>query len=106
MLVHLFQTGLYSGVSRFSHNLYTGETYCNYDDLVVTTFRSRGVSTQSSGGPVYQVTGGTDVQMVCTGSTFGDVNTDPFILSVWMSQIRWRLLSDLKLLCHQHLKIC
>ena len=49
----------------------------NYD-LVVATFRSRGVSTQSSGGPVYQVTGGTDVTMVCTGNTFSQVNTDPF----------------------------
>jgi len=73
-------TTLYSGGSalRYSYTLYTGETFCNYDDLVVATFRSRGVSTNNSGGPVYQVTGGTDVNMVCTGSTFSEVGTDPF----------------------------
>jgi len=71
-------TTSYSGVSRFSVTYFTGSTYCNYDDLIVATLRSRGVSTQTSGGPVYEVTGGTDVQMVCTGSTFGDVNTNPF----------------------------
>lgn len=70
-------TTLYSGQSRFSYTLYTGDTYCNYHDLVVTTFRSRGESTLSSGGPVYTVTGSSDVRMVCTGSTYDDVLTNP-----------------------------
>ena len=71
-------TTSYSGVSRYSVTYFTGSTYCNYDDLVVATLRSRGVSTQSSGGPAYQVTGLTDVSMVCTGSTFGNVDVNPF----------------------------
>jgi len=71
-------TTSYSGVSRYSVTYFTGQTYCNYDDLIVATLRSRGVSTQDSGGPVYQVTGLTDVEMVCTGSTFEDITTNPF----------------------------
>jgi len=72
------QTTLYSGLTDYSYTLFTGATYCNYDDLVVATFRSRGVSTLSSGGPVYQVTGATDVTMVCTGGTFGNIAANPF----------------------------
>jgi len=71
-------TSLYSGTTDFSFTTFEGEAYCNYNDLVVTTFRSRGESTLSSGGPVYQVTGSTDVEMVCTGGTFGNITTNPF----------------------------
>ena len=71
-------TAFYSGTSDYSYTLFSGDTYCNYNDLIVATFRSRGVSTLTSGGPVYQVTGSTDVSMVCTGSTFDDVTTNPF----------------------------
>jgi|2_EtaG_2_1085320.scaffolds.fasta_scaffold01180_6 hypothetical protein len=71
-------TTLFSGITNYSYTLFTGKTYCNYDDMVVATLRSRGESTLSSGGPVYQVTGGTDVTMVCTGNTFGDIATNPF----------------------------
>tara|TARA_R110000851_G_scaffold48370_11_gene117036 strand:+ start:2704 stop:6057 length:3354 start_codon:yes stop_codon:yes gene_type:complete len=56
----------------------TGQTYCEYHDQVIATFRSRGESTLTSGGPIYSVTGTTDVNFDCTGSTWSQVTNDPF----------------------------
>ena len=55
-----------------------GDTWCEYHNQVVATFRSRGESTLTSGGPVYVVTGATDVTFDCSGSTWAQVINDPF----------------------------
>jgi hypothetical protein len=57
---------------------YSGTSYTAYDDLVIATLRSRGISTYvGDTGPVYEVTGLTDVSMVCTG-VYSAVNSNPF----------------------------
>ena len=63
--------GSYSGEMEVYYSNYSGTSYTDYDDVVVATLRSRGVTTDSSGGPVYTVTGTSDVQLVTTGSYSG-----------------------------------
>ena len=72
------QQSQYSGVSTVTMCQLTGETFCEYHDQVVATFRSRGLSSLTSGGPIYDVTGATDVSFVCTGSSWSQVGNDPF----------------------------
>jgi hypothetical protein len=58
--------------------VYSGTAYTDFDDLVVATFRSRGLATYSSDdGAVYEVSGLTDVDMICTG-TYSAVTKNPF----------------------------
>jgi len=67
--------------------VYSGTAYTDYDDLVVATFRSRGLSTYGiENGPVYEVPGGVDgygnfdgsaVTLDCTG-TYSGVTKNPF----------------------------
>ncbi len=63
-------TGAYSGYCIVSGTTYSGTPYSDWDNLVIATLRSRGITNYSSTqhGPLYQVTGITDVNMVCTGS--------------------------------------
>ena len=79
-------TTLTSGASNtftgtLSGNIFTysGTAYSEYNNLVVATLRSRGVSEYYGNfhGPLYQVTGLTDLQMVCSGSYSG-VSENPF----------------------------
>jgi hypothetical protein len=58
---------------------YSGTAYEDYNNLVLATLRSRGISLYDSSnhGPQYQVTGTSDVTMVCTGSYSG-VSSDPY----------------------------
>tara|TARA_R110001583_G_scaffold79358_5_gene214387 strand:- start:968 stop:4591 length:3624 start_codon:yes stop_codon:yes gene_type:complete len=72
------KTNLYTGNTSMTFTYWSAATYCDFDNQVVATFRSRGVSTLSSGGPEYRVTGATDVSFVCTGSTYDDVLVNPF----------------------------
>jgi hypothetical protein len=71
--------GSYSGYCIISGTTYSGTPYSGWDDLVIATLRSRGITNYSSTqhGPLYQVTGITDVQMVCTGS-YSAVTKDPY----------------------------
>ena len=72
-------SGQYSGtVSGFYYG-FSGLTYSGYNDLVIATLRSRGITNYSSSqhGPSYQVSGVNDVQLVCTGSYSG-VSQNPF----------------------------
>ena len=59
--------------------IYSGTAYTDYDDLVVATMRSRGLATYGSNdnGAVYEVSGLTDVEMVCTNGYSG-VTKNPF----------------------------
>ena len=72
------QQSQYSGITNITVCQLSGATYCEYHDQVVATFRSRGLSSLSSGGPVYEVTGATDVAFVCTGDTWSQVTNNPF----------------------------
>jgi hypothetical protein len=78
----------YTGVITGKIYYYKGEAFKDYDDLVIATLRSRGVSQYSSteSGPIYEVSGATnvygnftgdDVQMVCTGQYSG-VTKNPY----------------------------
>jgi hypothetical protein len=71
--------GTYSGtVSGFYYG-FSGLTYSGYNDLIIATLRSRGVTNYSSSqhGPSYQVSGVNDVKILCTGSYSG-VSQNPF----------------------------
>ena len=59
--------------------VYSGVAYTEYDDLVIATMRSRGLATYGTGndGAAYEVSGLTDVEMVCTGGYSG-VTKNPF----------------------------
>ena len=58
--------------------VWEGMAFTDYDDLVIATFRSRGLATYSSDdGAVYEVSGLTDVSMNCTGAYSG-VTKNPF----------------------------
>jgi len=61
---------VFSGSMAVYITNYSGTPFTEYDDLVVATLRSRGLSNYNSTtqGPVYEVTGLTDVQMICSGS--------------------------------------
>jgi len=68
----------YSGTAVVYVTNYTGTPMTQYNDLVVATLRSRGIATYSTDdGPVYEVSGLTDVIMDCSGS-YSAVTKDPF----------------------------
>jgi hypothetical protein len=73
-------TGGFSGSVQFYATNYSGSPYVTYDDLVVATLRSRGITNYSATqpGPQFQVTGTSDVQMICTG-TYSGVSENPFL---------------------------
>ena len=71
--------GVFSGRCNIGITNYSGSPYSEWDDLVVSTIRSRGITQYSSTqhGPKYWVTGTSDVQMVCTGNYSG-VTSNPY----------------------------
>ena len=58
---------------------YTGTAYSEYNNLVIATLRSRGISLYDSAnhGPQYEVSATTDLNMICTGAYSG-VSSNPF----------------------------
>ncbi len=84
-VVDLIDNGDGTFGGTISGNLYyfTGKTYEDYNNLVVATLRSRGVSqyTNSSSsdnhGPIYEVSGLTDLQIVCSGPYSG-ISENPY----------------------------
>ena len=56
---------------------YNATAFTEYNDVVVATLRSRGINDNSDGGPVYNVTGLTNVVMDCSGS-YADVQKNPY----------------------------
>ena len=79
-------TSLVSGGSStftgsISGNVYTfsGDAYTAYNNMVIGTLRSRGISMYSSTehGPIYEVSGLTDLQLICTGQYSG-ITTSPY----------------------------
>ena len=72
-------SGTYSGVCNIMFTQYSGTPFLEYDDLVVATLRSRGISTYSTtqAGPRYEVSAKTDAILITTGNYSG-VTRDPF----------------------------
>jgi len=65
-------TTCYSGTIAGVLYYYTGTSYTEYDNMVVATLRSRGLATYGDDdGAVYEVSGTSDVKMVCTGAYSG-----------------------------------
>jgi hypothetical protein len=68
----------YTGTLMGRIYVYSGTAYTDYDDLVIATMRSRGIATYGTdNGASYEVSGLTDVEMVCTGGYSG-VTKNPF----------------------------
>ena len=69
----------YTGSVSGKIYVYTGTSYTDFDNMVITTLRSRGIATygSNSNGPEYEVSGLTDVTMNCSGS-YSTVNKNPF----------------------------
>jgi hypothetical protein len=69
----------YSGSVMGVIYYYTGTSYTNYDNMVVATFRSRGISTYADGNnPVYEVPNLNDVSLNMTGQYSG-VLQNPYL---------------------------
>jgi hypothetical protein len=68
-------TGTITGVSY----TYSGTAYTEWNNLILATVRSRGISVYTADlhGPQYQVTGLTDLNLVCTGAYSG-ISQSPF----------------------------
>jgi len=69
--------GEYSGTMETYVNDFSGQTYPTYDNVVVATLRSRGINTNTSGGPVYTVSGTSQVTMIGSGAYSG-ISLNPF----------------------------
>jgi hypothetical protein len=69
----------YSGTVTGTIYVYSGMSFTSYDDLIISTLRSRGIATygSNSNGPEYEVSGLTDVSIDCTGS-YGNIKKNPF----------------------------
>ena len=69
-------TGSYTGTCNVLVNTYTADTYSDAHNLIVATFRSRGISQYNdNNNPTYQVTGTTDVVML---DNLDGISQDPF----------------------------
>jgi hypothetical protein len=71
--------GTFTGTVSGSYYTFTGTSYSGYNEIIVATLRSRGISeyTSTSNGPTYQVTGLSNVSMICTGA-YSAVTKNPF----------------------------
>jgi hypothetical protein len=73
-------TTCYSGTVSGKIYTYSGVSYTDFDDMVIATLRSRGIATYGTGsdGPLYQVSGLTDVTLNCTASTYSNISKNPY----------------------------
>ena len=69
----------FSGTVHGKIYYYTGTSYTNYNNLVVATLRSRGISqfNSTSDGPTYEVSQLNNVSLDCSGS-YSDVLKNPY----------------------------
>ena len=72
-------SGSFSGSLSGQMFTFSGTAYSEYNDVVVATLRSRGISlyNSTSAGPTYQVTGLTDVGISTVGS-YSAITRNPF----------------------------
>jgi hypothetical protein len=73
----------FSGTITGKTYTYSGTAYSDYNNMVVATLRSRGISLFTNSvdsdnhGPIYEVSGLTDLQLVCT-EQYSGVTQSPF----------------------------
>ncbi len=68
----------FTGTCAIYATYYSGSPYSDFDDLVVATLRSRGITTYTNDdGPVYEVSGTSDATMICTG-IYSGITKDPY----------------------------
>jgi hypothetical protein len=72
-------SGFFSGTVTGDLFTYSGTAYTEWNNLILATLRSRGISVYTADlhGPQYQVTGLTDLNLVCTGAYSG-ISQSPF----------------------------
>jgi len=72
-------SGYFAGTLTGELFLYSGTAYSDWNNLILATIRSRGISIYDSNdhGPQYQVTGLTDLQLVC-GGAYSGISQSPF----------------------------
>ena len=71
-------SGSFSGSVQFSAFTQVGTAFTNYNDVVVATLRSRGVSNYTTTtNPVYEVTGSTNVNLNFSG-TYSGASISPY----------------------------
>jgi len=78
-------SGNYTYTGTVSGNSYSfsGSAYSTYNNMVVATLRSRGISLYSNStssenhGPIYEVSGLTDVSLICSGQ-YGEIAKNPY----------------------------
>jgi hypothetical protein len=70
-------SGSYTGTISGQVTTFNGMAYSEFNNMVIATLRSRGISLYDNSsespnhGPIYQVSGLTDLQMVCSGQYSG-----------------------------------
>ena len=73
----------FTGTVTGNSYVYSGTAYTDYNNMVVATLRSRGISLYTNSadsdqhGPIYEVSGLTDLQLVC-GEQYSGVTQSPF----------------------------
>ena len=72
-------TTCYSGSVNLGMYFFTGTSYSDYDNVVISTLRSRGISTYglNTRNPAWEVTGLTDVSLTMSGQ-YADVLKNPY----------------------------
>jgi hypothetical protein len=76
-------TDTFTGIISGEYYTFTGTAYTEYNDMVVATIRSRGISlytnssTSENHGPVYEVSGLTDVTLLSTDQ-YADIDKNPY----------------------------
>ena len=76
-------TDSFSGTISGEYYSFTGTAYTEYNDMVVATIRSRGISlytnssTSENHGPVYEVSGLTNVTLLSTDQ-YADIDKNPY----------------------------
>ena len=82
-------TGNYTGTIEGNVYTFSGTAYSEFNNMVIATLRSRGISLYSNSatsddhGPIYEVSGLTDLNLVCTGQYSGVTQSpyEQFLLS-------------------------
>jgi hypothetical protein len=73
----------FTGTVSGKYYTFTGSAYSEYNNMVVATLRSRGISLYSNStssenhGPVYEVSGLTDVSLICTDQ-YSNIAKNPY----------------------------
>jgi hypothetical protein len=70
--------GSFSGTVSGTVLNFVATAYTDYNNVVIATLRSRGLNSDSSGGPVYTVSGMSQVIMDTTTGSYSDVLENPY----------------------------